>query len=204
MNMVEQMERIIESMRPQFQAIRWEDDEVYAQWLSQVYYIARRSTSFLGLCLFHSDKYPDFQKRCTAHIAEETGHEKLIENDMKHLGQKFQPEMATAMAVYQTQYFRIVSENPLSFMGYVFFLELLAPAFGSYIMNRVGNKKSLSFLKVHTSADEDHIQSAIEIQKTMTEEQQKMAMTNFLMTAESYSQMLKQIAGQATSLEEAA
>lgn len=192
--MIKKMESIIESLRPEMNAIPWDQDIYYANWLSQAYRIARRSTSFLGLCLFHSEKYPDFQKRCAGHIAEETGHERLIENDLKRLGLSLLPELPSTMAVYQPQYFRIVGENPLSFMGYVFFLELLAPAYGPHIMNCIPNKTAQSFLKVHTSADEDHIQSATEIYKTMSEEAREMAMANFLMTAESYSRMLKEIA----------
>lgn len=191
--MIKQMEAIIESLRPQMEAVKWDDPFYYATWLSQAYYIANRSTSFLGLCLFHADKYPEFQKRCGQHIGEETGHEKLITNDLKQLGYPLLPELPSTMAVYQPQYFRIVAENPLSFVGYVFFLELLAPAYGPYVMNRVPNKKALSFLKVHTSADEDHIESATKILEIVPEEVRGKIMTNFQMSFESYRLMLAQI-----------
>src|SRR5665213_343962 len=118
--MMKKMIDYVEELRPSLEAIRWEDANVYANFLSQSYYIASRSTSFLGMCLFHSSKFPEFQARCTEHIAEETGHEKLIMNDLKNLDHKLHAELPSTMAFYQAQYFRIVAQDPLSFLGYVF------------------------------------------------------------------------------------
>jgi len=190
--MIKKMEELVQEIRPSFEAIKWEDPKEYANWLSQAYFIARRSTSFLGLCLFHSEKYPEFQARCADHIAEETGHEKLLLNDIKVLNQELHKEMPSTMAFYQPQYFRIVAENPLSFLGYVFFLELLGPTFGDYLMERAAkaDKRSLSFLKVHTHADEHHLESAMQVVLALPEKYQADMWTNFYMSRDSYRHML--------------
>jgi hypothetical protein len=202
MNYIAEMERIIESMRPTFEKIRWDDPVVYANWLSQARYIAHRSTSFLGLCLFHSHDYPDFQKRCTAHIAEETGHERLIDNDLKRIGIQLLPELAETMSVYRTQYFQIVGLNPLSFVGYIFLLELLAPAYGQFIIDR-SKSTGVSFLKVHSSADEDHIGQATKIFETLSASQRILVFDNFKMTHAAYKTMLEKIYSMAIKRTEA-
>jgi hypothetical protein len=202
--MINRMSKVISDMEERFRAIRWEDDAQYAAWISQAYYIAKKSTSFLGLTMIHSANHPEYLKRCTAHIGEETGHEKLIVNDLKNLGRPLMPELPSTSAVYQTQYYRIVSEHPMSFVGYVLFLELLAPAYGPYIMDRVSNKRALSFMKVHSSADEDHVVEALKILEIIPKEVKEMVMTNFLMTAESYSTMLENLSQYHQSLREAA
>lgn len=191
---ISEMHKTIEKIGPALKDLEWQNDLVYAGWLSQAYYIAKQSTSYLGLAMMHAAKYPAFHKRCTAHIAEETGHEKLIMNDLAQLGYSLFPELPMTSAVYQPQYYRIAVENPLSFIGYVLFLELLAPAYGPYVIDRVSNKKALSFLKVHTTADEDHVEEAAAQLAGLPEEVQRLALANFKMTAASYELMLINLA----------
>lgn len=199
MQEIEIMEREIAKLKPLMESINWSNNNTYANWLSQAYYIAKRSTAYLGLCLFHSNKYPEFQKRCTQHIAEETGHEKLLTNDLKRIGYILLPELSETSAIYQPQYFRIL-ENPLSFLGYVFLLELLAPAYGPYVMSQVPSDAQ-SFLKVHASADEDHIGEAKIMFESLNEETRKDVLDNFLMGLVSYKSMLEKIASNDRRLE---
>lgn len=192
--MLKEMKNAVESVKPSFDAIKWEDPIVYANWLSQSYYIASKSTAFLGLCLIHSEKYPEYQKRCTEHLREETGHEKLVLNDLKRLGSELWLELPETMAFYQPQYYQIVRQYPLAFMGYVFFLELLAPEVCPNIIERVTNKKALSFVKVHGVSDVDHIEKAVKILETMPDDLRELAMANFSMSYVSYKSMLKKVA----------
>lgn len=186
--------REIESTRQYIDSIAWEKADQYAAWLSQQYYIVKRSTPYLGLCLFHSDKYPAFQKRCIQHINEEKGHEVLIENDLKALGWPLLAELPETASIYQTQHFRIVAQNPMSFLGYVFFLELLAPVYGPEVIEKVNNPKASNFLKVHAINDDDHLEEAAKIYETMTDELRHLVAANFLATKSSYQSMLKAIA----------
>ena len=197
--MIKTMNDTIESLRPLFNRVNWSDDRIYGLWLSQAYYIAKRSTSFLGLTMIHSHPYPEFLARCTDHISEETGHEKLILNDLKNLDLPLSAELPSTSAIYQTQYYRVVAENALSFVGYIFLLELLAPAFGPLIMDRCSNKKAITFLRVHASADEDHIGEATKILETMDNRTREMALSNFQMTAASYRQLLETLVSQQSS-----
>lgn len=192
--MIDRMTKKVEALQPQIYGFDWNSPAAYAEWLSQAFYIARRSTSYLGLCMFHSEHLPEFQKRCAGHIQEELGHEKLIMNDIKNLGQSLRPELGPTQAVYQTQYFRIVADDATSFLGYVFFLELLAPIYGAPLVEKIQAKNALSFLKVHARADEDHIESAQQVLAMLNREQQEKVWTNFEMTAGSYSAMLTEIA----------
>jgi hypothetical protein len=190
------MEAEINSMTTLMEKINWHKPEVYAAWLSQAYFIANRSTPLLGLCMFHSDKSPDFQKRCFQHMKEEMGHEKLILNDLKNMNKSLQPELASTMGIYQTQYFRITCESPLSFLGYIFLLELLAPVFGPSIINKAAESapNSLSFLKVHATADEHHIDEAREmLEKTPIEFHQQI-FSNFMMSKNAYCNFMTDLA----------
>ncbi|RYZ78285.1 MAG: hypothetical protein EOP06_29320 [Proteobacteria bacterium] len=105
--MIDRMNKVIDELAPVLKSLDWSNPKVYAWWLSQAFCIARQSTSFLGLTMIHSKAYPAFLERCTDHISEETGHEKLIMNDLKALGIEMLPELPATSAIYQTQYYRI-------------------------------------------------------------------------------------------------
>lgn len=193
-SMIKQMENEINQLKNLFEQIDWNDDEIYATWLSQCYYMVRYSTAYLGLCMFHSVRYPDFQRRCIEHISEENGHEVLILNDLKFLGMQLREELPETASIYQTQYYKISEENPVSFLGYIFMLELLAPAFGNQVMSKVKNKKALTFLKVHTVADEGHIEEAKAQISNLSGDLQKLVYNNFKTTYVSYVSLLKALA----------
>lgn len=191
--MIDKMKAGIDSLRPHIEAIDWSDQKTFALFSSQQYYMVKNSVPFLGLCVSKADQYPEFKERCIDHISEEKGHEKLIENDLKQLGIPLQPELHTTSAVYQTQYYQIMTKGPLAFLGYVFLLEMLAPAYAPYIMERVTNKKAMSFLKVHLAEDDGHLESAFKILEKLNENDRKAILDNFLMSLDAYEGMIKDV-----------
>ncbi|OFZ29709.1 MAG: hypothetical protein A2622_10835 [Bdellovibrionales bacterium RIFCSPHIGHO2_01_FULL_40_29] len=191
--MIQTMDKAIKELHPLIRQMEWENPSVYATWLSQIHHIVKTSVPYLGLTVYHSVNYPDFQKRCYEHIREELNHEKLIEADLKNLGIPMSRELPSTMLIYQPQHYQITMKNPLNFLGYIFFLELLAPAYCPEIMERVPNKKAISFLKLHGNEDEGHIKSAQQVLATLPTEIQQMVLSNFHMTQIAYREMLQEI-----------
>ena len=193
MSIAKTMEKVISGCESLIHKINWKDTSTYGVWLSQQRYIVQRSVPYLGLCVFRAEEAPEFQSRCREHMGEESGHEKLLDQDLKTLGLARQSELAETKLVYQPQFYQISMQGPLSFLGYVFFLEMLAPAFGpTVIQSRKG--LAVDFLKVHAHDDEDHLISAQQILGSLNVRVQEKVLQNFEMTAASYKFMLETIA----------
>lgn len=191
--MIHLMEEKVKGLYPYINSLNWTDENVYADWLSQAYYMVRKSVPYLGLCIYYSADIPEFMNRCKEHIAEESNHEKLILNDLKVLGRDLAPELSSTTNIYQTQFYKITHISPISFLGYVFLLELLAPMFGPHVISQVANKKALSFLKVHTNADEDHVESAKQVFNSLDRATQNLIYENFNSSLAAYKAMLVEL-----------
>ena len=193
MNPILEMEKQVESLKSVIESVHWQDNAVYAEWLSQQRYIVERSVPYLGLCMFHAHDFPDFQKRCRNHIGEEADHEVLLDKDLQKIGKSMTPELPETMLVHRTQYFQVSTQGALSFLGYIFFLEMLAPAFGPYVIKQ-RKGEATGFLNVHANEDEDHLSSAAQIFEKVDQKTREAILQNFKMSAASYTAMLEKIA----------
>lgn len=202
--MINQMELEISLLKPHFDAINWADKKAYGLWLSQCYYIVRRSTGYLGLCLFHANQYPDFQKRCVSHIGEEHGHDIRPQMISEKAGRSACSRASGNCCSLSNAVLQHCCRKPFKFLGLYLHARIFSPAFGKYVMDQVPDKKALSFLKVHTIADEDHIEEAKEQFLALPLELQKLVYLNFQRSFVTYRSMLNAIAAQSTNLEMAA
>lgn len=174
----------------------WEDKKFYACWLAQTSYFVTYSTRILARTASRFTLSQDhFHKRFLLHLREESGHEKLALNDLKDLNENIEmyPELPETSALYQSQYFWIEQEDPISVFGYIFALEGLAVQCGDVVTTRVlrvFGPKTGSFLKVHAGEDPDHLKDAFAATLGLQEEKMSLIEKNFILSCRLYLGML--------------
>lgn len=169
------------SIRAQFP---WTEKEAYLGWLVQTYEYALNSSRILAMTGGHMPTHrSNFANRFITHAAEERGHEKLLENDVKHLGYdiKTLESLPEAKAFHQSLYYWIAFGNSVGMFGWVLALEGFAvknvPQMYEVCLKEYG-AKCTTFLKVHAEEDEDHLEKAFQnIDQLTPEETQLVAKT---------------------------
>lgn len=201
--MIESVKRAFEKSMAQakeaFESFPWEDPKAYSLWLKQTHYFVENSTRLIALA---GSRFPlelnHLHRRFLKHCSEEVGHEVLPIRDVNSLGLDFAalkvfPE---TKALYQSQYYWIERVNPISFFGYILFLEGLAVHRGKEVFSRVNKAhgpNKHSFLKVHSEEDEDHLEKAFDAVKNISDLEAKLICDNLEMTGYFYISFLKQI-----------
>lgn len=197
--MKEQVKKIMQEVAPAFKYFEKLDKYSYGNWLAQQYYIVRHSTPLLALSAGRSIDNNAYHLRCIGHLNEEKGHDKMLLRDLKALGfdtEQF-PELYSTQAYYQVQYYWIEHKNPLSFLGYILFMEELAVQYGPVVGKKakVLNPKSALFLNHHSDADEDHLAEAYSIIVKLPSKDKQHILENLSISASLYSNMLYDLAG---------
>ena len=123
----------ISQMTEAISSYPWQDPEAYALYLSQTYYYVLHSTRLLALSAAHM-KVSDntFHRRFLEHASEEKGHDLMALKDLEVLGFRLEdfPELPHTRMFWETQYYKIEHNDPLSLLGYVIALEALASEHG--------------------------------------------------------------------------
>lgn len=165
MSIKAEFDHIMEEFGPKFLSYNWENKDFYAGWLFQTYSFVNHSTRLLALgagCAKLSER--DLHKRFISHIAEESGHEVLAEQDIKRLGYKMSDfsELPQTRLFYTHQYWNVQNHGPSALMGWILFLEGVACLYGRQVMEKVKpfGSKCTNFLRVHAEEDQGHIDSA--------------------------------------------
>ncbi len=174
----------------------WHLKEAYGLWLSQTYYMVLFSTRLVALAgaLCPLEKN-DLHGRFIDHSREERGHEKVCISDLKEVGYKYSdfPQMQQSACMYQIQYYWIQQVSPISFFGYTLALESLAESFGAEVYKLVKSNhgaNAAKFLKLHSEADIDHMESAYEQLEKLNENEKKIVYENLLLSSSLYRSML--------------
>lgn len=168
---------VMKQSKDVFHSFNWEDPQSYALWLRQTHYFVENSTRLVALtgARFPTERN-DLHRRFLQHCGEEMGHEVLLVRDIKSLGIEFNslkvyPE---TKALYQTQHYWIERVDPISFYGYLLYLEGLAANHARHAIERISKSHGadkLTFLKLHADEDEDHLAKAFKaIEKIETDE----------------------------------
>lgn len=200
--LIELCEMEMKKTGPLFLGLNWEDKETYALWLKQTYEMVNYSTRLVALAGAWADVPHEFlHNRFVDHSREERGHPVLCVRDVESLGFKMEnlPTVYEAQAMYQCQYFWILHRQPASFFGYTLALETLAIKFCDEVYDRLVTaygKQSATFLKLHTGADVEHLESAYAAIKKLNTEQIDQAMANLKLSCEIYRGMLRKLKDQ--------
>lgn len=180
-------------------AFPWSNQEAYIGWLVNTYEYALNSCKILAVT---GGRFPrgknNFSNRFIAHAAEEKGHEKLLENDVRNFGLRMEDLKPSVLgqAFHQSLYYWMYADNPVGMFGWVLALEGFAvrnvPAMYE-ICNKAFGPKGSSFLRVHADEDEDHLQKAFESIKSFTNEENALVAQTLQFYAGLYGSLLQKI-----------
>ncbi|WP_394823374.1 iron-containing redox enzyme family protein [Pendulispora albinea] len=162
----------------------------YGDFMAQAYYWVSHSTRLLALAASRLGTGNEPQhRRLLEHAREENGHHLYAERDLRHLGMRVEDfsELAPTAALYQTQYYLIEHVHPTALFGYIILLEGVSVLCGREGLERASaafGEHAVSFLKMHSNADEDHLPKAFATLATLPAELQSLVQTNCKNSAE--------------------
>ena len=177
----------------------WTNRESYGNLLAQIYHWVSKSTRMLAFCASRLGvEAESMHQRFLAHAVEEKGHHLLALHDLKALGYEVSefPELTTTAAFYQSQFYKIEYEHPLSMIGYIIALEGFSVRRGQQIYEivheRFGSAAS-TFIQVHTVDDLDHLPKILKLVAGLPDMEQRMIRTNLRQSIELFTLMLGEI-----------
>lgn len=185
-----------------FRGTDFTDAEVYANWLAQTYAFVKHSVRLSALGASRLDADDPLAKRMVHHTAEEKGHHLLAKHDIEALGKSLDdyPAFGVTNAFYQAQYYKVLFEHPAHLLGQILMLEAVSAELGPWmleIVEREFGPKASTFVRVHATEDQDHVQKALAAVKQMPPEQQRGVEVNFHQACEVYCLILRSIREQA-------
>ncbi len=197
--MVRKLEQAVSQMSQAVHEFPWNNRRAYADYLAQTYYFVSHSTRILTSAACHMPMEDnEIHNRFLAHSEEEKNHELLALGDMKKLGFTIQDfsELPETRMFYEPQFYKTEYQDPVSLMGWILVLESLAVRDCPWVLEQVtqehGNKGH-SFMKVHGSEDQDHVEKAIQQVKKLADHRLKLIEENIEQSACAYIHMLKAI-----------
>ncbi len=210
MNLVEMHHAHIKQLSYAIDQVKWEDKQVYGNWLAQTYYYICHSTRLLALAgSYFQQNEQKLHERFLTHAGEEMNHELIALADLKKLGFTLSdfPELPSTRSFYQTSYYAIERITPWAFYGYILALEGLAVAKASELFERVGNvhgKNTGTFLKVHAADDQEHVKQALEMLEQVPKDHLKAVLEHFETSVFNYCAILKQVKEKQSGMSQAA
>jgi pyrroloquinoline quinone (PQQ) biosynthesis protein C len=138
----------------------------YQALLREIYFYARESPQFFSAIPIHlRGRQREFTKKMLQHAASEAGHDTLALADLKTLGVNietipFERPLPETSALIGFSFYLIQYLNPVSYLGFVFFLEYLSTHFvGQYakgLLSAGVPPAAMTFLGEHVEADVEH------------------------------------------------
>jgi hypothetical protein len=208
MNIIKlEFDKIMNQASEVFKLFPWENKMAYALWLNQTTHFVSYSTRLLSLTASRFDlTQNNLHHRFIEHCSEESGHERLSTKDIKNLG--FNADdlkvFPSTNAFYQVQYYWIEHVHPVSFFGYLLFLEGLAVTQGAAVIERIvqaHGAKAATFLKVHASEDEDHLAKAFSLADQVHHSEANHIIENLKISSQLYFLFLSEISKSVKSLD---
>jgi acyl-CoA synthetase (AMP-forming)/AMP-acid ligase II len=141
--------------------------ETYVAYLTQAYHHVRHTVPLMREARARLGHRPDLVTALDDYIAEETGHEEWILNDIAAAGgnaalARSSAPAAATQAMVDHAYARIRTANPASFFGMVYVLESVSVALATHgagaIAARLGlPPQAFSYLTSHGALDQSHM-----------------------------------------------
>lgn len=190
----------IEMLGKRFEQFPWEKPDKYACWLAQTYYFVKNSTRLITLTgsLFNHE-FEEYHQRFTEYSSEEANHDIMALSDLKKLGYDISsiPELPETSSFWQSQYYWIMAQHPISFYGYILSLEGLAVTVAPKVYERVKSvygAKGTTFLKVHVAEDIGHMENAMKFINKIPATYHPYVINNLKECCSKYSQILTRAA----------
>jgi thiaminase len=179
----------------------WHARRAYADWLAQTYYYVRHSTRLLAAAaarFAHDERGTALHQRFAEHMGEEKRHELLALHDMRALGHTLEefPERDATRMFYETQYYKIEHQDPLTLFGYILQLEAGMARKGNYILEQTDvlyGRAAGTFVRVHAQDDVEHVEKAFAALAGLSDETLQLIERNLRQSATAYLFLLQAI-----------
>lgn len=138
----------------------------YKSILREIYYYSREDPQIQALAaVYFRGKDRAQVKPFLRHAIAEVGHDELALNDLRALGENpdnvpLQSPLATTMGLIAYPFYQISYQNPIGYLGYLYFLEHLPTSSGDSIGGALANAgipaEAMTFLNEHFTVDIGH------------------------------------------------
>ena len=190
-----QASKTVSKLSAAFMDQPWTDKMFYANYIAQTYYYIVHTTKLLQAAKDAATD-PELAECIAHHLAEERGHEKWAQNDLKALGFDLKdfPESAVIKQMYGDIYTGIQKSGPAAIFGYAIALEglsakvcpMLAPTLhASY------GKKAATFITSHAKIDQEHAAESFSILKFFDEAGLRVIADHIVLTEKTYLRFLE-------------
>lgn len=186
-----------------FKNMNFSNPKVYASWLAQTHYFVKHSVRLSALGAAKCDVDSTLGNRMIAHTMEERGHHTLARKDIEHLGFKVEDfaEMGITKVFYQSQYYRVLFNDPSALLGQIYMLECFAVDVCEWLYNlakETHGPGACRFVKVHAFEDPDHVEKALAEINQLNDSQKVYVKENFEQACEVYFSILQNVNEQVT------
>jgi len=140
--------------------------EHYKSILREIYYYSREDPQIQALAaVYFRGQDREQVKPFLRHAISEVGHDELALNDLRALGEtpdelKQQSPLATTMGLIAYPFYQICYQNPIGYLGYLYFLEHVPTSSGDSIggaLTAAGiPEQAMTFLSEHFVVDVGH------------------------------------------------
>ncbi|UYL08201.1 iron-containing redox enzyme family protein [Bdellovibrio sp. SKB1291214] len=174
----------------------WENVRFYNSWLAQTNDFVKHTSVFLLMCNERLAAEHPLKKQFEHHIEEESGHEKMSQNDLKFMHAEGVEIFQVTKAFWKAQYYWIRDVSAVSHLGYSLLLEGLAAKFGPILLKRVKEAgfKGCTFLKVHAEEDVDHFRDVLASVDKVTDKERDEIYANLIESMDLYIKIMNECA----------
>lgn len=140
--------------------------EEYRSVMKQIFHHTRENPQLQALAtVYFRGRDRDMVKLFYNHATSEIGHDQLALNDFETLGGDpdmvpYENPLPATSAMLAYGFYQIYNQNPIGYLGYLFFLEFSGTGAGEGIMNALSNAgipdNAMTFLRDHTVIDVGH------------------------------------------------
>jgi hypothetical protein len=181
-----------------FRRVEFSNRQIYANWLAQTHYFVSHSVRLSALGASRLDVDHPLSRRMVAHTKEEMGHHIVAKRDIEALGKKLEdyPALGVTNAFFQSQYFKVLFENPAHLLGQILMLEAVSVEVGPWMYEIVKSKfggGASRFVEIHAHEDKDHVSKALAALNELPAAEKAGVAVNFRQACEMYYLILRSV-----------
>lgn len=156
----------------------------YSAMMRQVFHHTRENPQLQALAtVYFRGRQRDMVKPFFQHATSEIGHDQLALDDFKAMGGDaavvpYENPLPATSALLAYGFFQIYNQDPVGYLGYLYFLEFTPTSIGGAMLTRLKElgipDEAMVFLQDHTTIDEGHNRLMHHYVKTLITSEAKM------------------------------
>jgi pyrroloquinoline quinone (PQQ) biosynthesis protein C len=190
------LETKVHETRPLLEIYNWENPKAYSAWLSQTYHFVKWTTRLLSLAAANAKPESEnhLHRFYLKHLPEEVGHENLILNDLKAMGDCLSSIDPSTQNFVNHHRDTLNNKGSIHHLGYMLYLENLSISVGIEVLRRLKKTykpEQMHFLSGHSEDDIDHVSSCLNFVSRLNSQEQILIMNAIEETAYGYIKIME-------------